>query len=59
MEANIHDEFSYDTDNSWIISGIAGSIMVSATIAIIPRLLRIARVNHGEVNGFSIFCIGY
>jgi hypothetical protein len=31
--------------------------MVSATMAIIPRLLRIARVNHGEVKYFSIFCI--
>jgi hypothetical protein len=41
-----------------IISGIAGSTMVSADMAIIPRLLRIASVIHGvelERFSFSIF----
>jgi hypothetical protein len=57
--ANIHDESSYDIASSLIKSGIAGSTMVSADVAIIPRLLKIARVIHGEVVYFLTFCIVY
>jgi len=43
-----------------IKSGIAGSTMVSADVAIIPRLLKIARVIHGEEDVFFFtFCIEY
>jgi hypothetical protein len=48
IAAKIHDEFSYDISKSSIKSGMAGSIMVSANMAIIPRLLKIASIIHGE-----------
>ena len=44
----IHDKLSYYISKSSIKSGPAGSIIVSVNIAIIPKLVKIASIIHGE-----------
>jgi hypothetical protein len=54
--ASIHAEASYEMSRSAMKSGMAGSTIVSADTAMMPKLLRTARVIHGlEVFVFLLF----
>ena len=52
-DASIQEDALYVILKSLIISGIAGSIIVSANIAIRPTQLKIASVTQGDLDIFS------
>jgi hypothetical protein len=51
-DASIQEDALYVILKSFIMSGIAGSIIVSANMAIRPTQLKIASITHGVLEFF-------